>query len=282
MALCEKMHAMKLTVLVDNKAGKGLEPEHGLSFFIEANGRRILFDTGKGEALPYNANALGVSLSNLDAVVLSHGHYDHTGGLPFVFAQNKEAPIYCHPSVCKDRFSIRAGEPRPISMPPSVRESFNALLPERVRYVTEPMELFPGIVVAGEIPRNETWEDTGGPFFIDKEGEHPDAIEDDTALWVETPSGIVAVAGCSHSGIVNILNHIRRLRPDKKLRAVIGGFHLLEASDERVSRTIAAFEDLSLETVIPCHCTGPRQIRMLEEAFGDRFLQCRSGEIFHF
>jgi 7,8-dihydropterin-6-yl-methyl-4-(beta-D-ribofuranosyl)aminobenzene 5'-phosphate synthase len=119
-----------ITILVDNQAGPGLTTEHGFSLWIETDDRHILFDTGQGPALPSNARALGVDLRKTDVLVLSHGHYDHTGGIPHVLHVAPNAHVYCHPGVVQPRYSLRNGSPKPAHMP---SESMAALgrLPEK-------------------------------------------------------------------------------------------------------------------------------------------------------
>lgn len=273
---------MKLTILVDNKAKEGLEHEHGLSFLIETEDHRILFDTGKGTALQANAELLGIGLSDLDAVVLSHGHYDHTGGIPYVLTQAPQVPVYCHPAAFRTRFTVRGEEARPISMVPEVKALLESRSPDLLHLITEPTTLFSDIGITGAIPRIEAWENTGGPFFKDIQGTIADPIEDDMAIWIQTTYGLVVVVGCCHAGLSNTLRHIRSYRPDDAIRAVIGGFHLLEASDERLQRTISTLETLSPARIIPCHCTGARQTAALQQSLGGCVTEGRAGEIFRF
>ena len=184
-----------VTVLAENTAqGIGLLGEHGLGLWIESLDTCVLFDTGQGLALPGNAEKLGVDLDCADAVVLSHGHYDHSGGLSHALSQAPNARIFLHPSALATRFSCREGQVREIGMPAHVRDAVNARQTS-VTWIKEPTEIAPGMLVTGPIPRRNGFEDTGGPFFFDRDGTRPDPIEDDQAMWIETPAGVVVLLG---------------------------------------------------------------------------------------
>ena len=144
---------IRITILVDNRANEGLLAEHGLSLWIEASGQRLLFDTGQGPALASNAGKLGVALHSADTLVLSHGHYDHTGGVPLVIESAPAVHVFCHPAVPTSRYSIRNGAARPIGMPESARSALERVPPERLHWTTQPIEIAPGIGLTGPIPR---------------------------------------------------------------------------------------------------------------------------------
>jgi 7,8-dihydropterin-6-yl-methyl-4-(beta-D-ribofuranosyl)aminobenzene 5'-phosphate synthase len=133
------------------------------------------------------------------------------------------------------------------------------------------------IGVTGPIPRETAFEDTGGPFFLDQGGRRADAMDDDLALWIKTDRGLVVCVGCSHAGVVNTLNYAQRLNAGSRIRAVVGGMHLLSASEERLEQTIAALRGLDPELLVPCHCTGEGAIERLQAAFGDRTLRGLAG-----
>jgi 7,8-dihydropterin-6-yl-methyl-4-(beta-D-ribofuranosyl)aminobenzene 5'-phosphate synthase len=194
-----------ITILVDNQAGPGLTTEHGFSLWIEADGRHILFDTGQGPALPVNARALGVDLRQTDMVVLSHGHYDHTGGIPHVLHVAPNAHVYCHPGVVQPRYSLRNGSPKPAHMPSESMAALDRLPEKNLHWTSEAVMLSENIGLTGPIPRQTTFEDTGGAFFLDPEARHADPIEDDLALWIKTDEGLVVCVGCCHAGIINTL-----------------------------------------------------------------------------
>jgi 7,8-dihydropterin-6-yl-methyl-4-(beta-D-ribofuranosyl)aminobenzene 5'-phosphate synthase len=277
----------RITMLVDNQAGKGqagegLASEHGLSFWIESEGKQILLDTGQGRALEHNAPALGIDLGKADILVLSHGHYDHTGGVAYVLRRAKAADVYCHPGVRLPRYAVRDGKSKPIGIPRRSLRALDGWPPEHVHWVQRPLQLSDKIGVAAPIPRVTGYEDAGGPFYLDPEGKRPDTIEDDLALWIETVRGVIVCLGCAHAGLVNTLDHIRALTRGARVRAVIGGFHLGNAGPERLDETIAALRASGSDLVVPCHCTGEAAVTALSGALGERVVPGAAGTTFKF
>ncbi len=263
-----------VSVLVDGKAAvDGLLVEHGLSFLLEFDGRKVLFDTGQGGALKPNAASMGVDLTKLDAIILSHGHYDHTGGLPHC---PREVPVYCHPSITGPHFSIHEGTaPRDISMPAAAREAFAS---SPVHAVEAPTTLFGRLTLSGSIPRVNLWEDAGGPFFLDPEGRRKDVVEDDMAIWLDTPSGLIVCLGCCHSGLINTLSYVERVSSGRPIRAVVGGMHLLHAGEERLSQTVGALlGSFSIGGLRPCHCSGDAAVERLRADLGPMVEPVKAG-----
>jgi len=247
---------IRVTILVDNRASEGLKAEHGFALWIETDGKKILLDTGQGPALVYNASQLGIDLKTTDMVVLSHGHYDHSGGLAEVLALAPGARVLAHAGVTRERFSVGPEGSRRIGMPPESLAAFEAMQPERLYFVKASLYLSDRVGLTGPIPRLTDFEDTGGPFFLDEQGKTADPIEDDLAIWVRTPGGLVVLVGCAHAGLINTLNHIMNLERGLSLRTVLGGFHLRTASELRLTRTLTALKQASPQLVVPCHCTG--------------------------
>lgn len=157
------MDRLEITVLVENQpAGRGLLGEHGIAFHVQADGWALLFDTGQGLTLTHNAAALELDLARPEAIVLSHGHYDHTGGLSAVLERCGAVDVYLHPEALKPKFNR---EGKVIGAP---LEALTALGQARaVRTTDKPTEILPGVFVTGPIPRRNAFEDTGGPFFCD-------------------------------------------------------------------------------------------------------------------
>jgi len=272
-----------VTILVDNQAKDGLAAEHGLSILIRMSGRSVLCDTGQGGTLFANAETLGVDLTRPELLVLSHGHYDHTGGLPGLLRINPELTVCCHPGVGVQRFSLHAGQPvKDISMPEPARQALASLPAARRRMTGRPFELLPGLFATGEIPRRTPFEDTGGPFFLDAACTRPDPLVDDQSLFFETPEGIVVLLGCAHSGVINTLRYIAGLSGGKPIRAVIGGMHLVNAAPARIARTIDEFRRFGLKLLAPAHCTGMPATAALWTAFPGISVGCHVGTTFEF
>ena len=272
-----------ITILVDNLAREGLAAEHGFAVLIGAGGRKILFDTGQtGAVLGANADALGADLSGVEAMVLSHGHYDHTGGMPLALARAPGAAVWCHPGVFAPRWSVRDGQPREIGMPPASLEALTALPAGQLRRVTTPVQAAPGVWITGPVPRLDPFEDTGGPFFLDPGGTKPDLLPDDLSLWMETPEGTVVLTGCCHAGLMNTLMLVRNRTGGRPLRALLGGFHLVNAGDRRMARTLETLRTLNPALIVPCHCTGEAAVGVLQGAFGEKVTPGAAGGMMRF
>ena len=263
-------HAM-VTVLVDNMVTDGrLLGEWGLAVLIETGTRRVLFDTGGGRVIMENARALNVGLSKLDAIVISHGHDDHTGGLAKLFDVSGKVDLYLHPVAFGITYWKEDSRAVPRTMSPS-REQLAARAGRLVE-TKGPALVTDGIMVTGGIPRVTDFEDTGltTKAFVDKAMKTPDPITDDQALFFRTPEGVVVVLGCGHAGVVNTIRYISDLLGEPQIYAVIGGTHLLQASPHRIQKTADAFRQYGLKKIMLMHCTGVTAYSDLARAFPNR------------
>ncbi len=255
--------------------------EHGISFWIEKDGRVCLFDTGQGPAFAGNSELLGLPLEKAQAAAFSHGHYDHTGGLAHLLERSPGARIFLHPECLRERYSRHAnGTVHSIGMRPEIRSALQKHKASVV-WTESPSEIMPGVWVTGAIPR-KTEEDAGGDFFLEPDCLTPDHVPDDQALWIQTRGGIVVLLGCGHSGAVNTLDYISSLTGEKTFRAVFGGTHLARASEERIAFTLDAFARYDVRRIIPGHCTGAPAAKAFRERFGDRCAGSGAGFAYAF
>lgn len=273
-----------ITTLVENTVNvAGLRGEHGLCFLLRADGRSLLFDTGQSDLLVHNARHMGLALENIEAIVLSHGHYDHTGGIAAALGAAPQAQLYCHPAAIEPKFGAYPdGSARYIGFAPP----FIALArtpADRVLWTKEPHEIIPGIFATGEIPRTNDFEDSGGRFFLDAGCTRPDPLLDDQALYFDTDQGLVVILGCAHAGAVNTLEYISGLTGNRPIHAVLGGMHLVGAGATRMKRTIEALGRWSPRKLMPAHCTGSAAVAQLWASFPDCCCACPVGTnlVFH-
>lgn len=253
--------------LVENHAPPGLRAEHGLSFLVRTPERSLLFDTGQTpEVLAHNARALSVSLDAVDAVVLSHGHYDHTGGLPAVLGE-RPVEVFAHPEVLRPRWGVRRQERRYLG-PPWTAEELGAQV--RWRLSAEPVEVAPDVWTTGEIPRLHPGEAVESRLVVVEEGEDvPDRFPDDQALVLLDGDGLVVVLGCCHAGLVNTLDHVIRTW-QRPVRAVLGGSHLAPLDPELARHAATWLQGLGPVELRLGHCTGSAPLASLRQVHGSR------------
>ena len=269
---------LQITILAENTVRRpGLLSEHGWSVWIEADERRILFDTGQGLVLRHNVDKLDIPLETAHLVALSHGHFDHTGGLSTVFGFTQSIDLYLHPAALEEKYRREKTPPhRAIGIPkydePSLREQTNQLI-----WTSKPTKLAEDIFLTGEIPRRNDFEDTGGAFYLDADCTKPDPLLDDQALWIETSGGIVVILGCAHSGVVNTLDYIAELTGNKQIRAVLGGMHLIKSGSRRIDATIDALKQYQINKIGASHCTGMRATTRLWSEFPESCVECSVG-----
>ncbi|MBR4098896.1 MAG: MBL fold metallo-hydrolase, partial [Clostridium sp.] len=263
---------MKITVLMENSAreGCGLTPEHGLSFYIEHKGKRILLDAGSSGRFADNAEALGVDLTQVELAVLSHGHYDHADGLRRFFALNKTAPVYIRPSAGGPYFSIKADGPRFVGIHRDLWQEHQARFhsADGLHALGEGMWLVPKTTSSPEFDSQER-------HLVRKLGENefiPDDFSHEQALVFETEEGLVVFSSCSHGGIVNIARSVAQQLPGKPIRAVLGGLHLyspgindLNCTPEYVRLVARTLREMGLERLWTGHCTGMTALGLLQE-----------------
>lgn len=244
---------MRLMVLVDNNTyiNQYLLGEPALSYYIEDGKEKILVDTGYSDAFIANAKCLKVDFSDISTVVLSHGHNDHTGGLPFLLKLEQKArgKAVAHP----DAFDMKRTQHGEIGCPVAKEEmgkKFDLVLSK------QPVKLSEHLLFLGEIPRYFDFE----PRYVLGKSEkngiwQDDLLFDDSAVAAVLEGGLFIITSCSHSGVCSIIEHAKRLTGIRKITGLIGGFHLFEES-ERLRKTIQYFKENHIDRLYPCHCTS--------------------------
>jgi 7,8-dihydropterin-6-yl-methyl-4-(beta-D-ribofuranosyl)aminobenzene 5'-phosphate synthase len=271
-------NTISITTLVDNNASKNLASEHGLSFWVEYGNKRVLFDTGQTDIIVRNAKLLLVDLALTDAIIVSHGHYDHTGGLAYVLDVAPKTTIYLHTAALKTKFTRRDTNIRDIGMSDFVKDIVRTNVDKKEVVLTEePTEVSTGLYVTGRIPRVADFEDIDSSFFVDKYCRDVDELPDDQAMFFDSPKGLVILLGCAHSGVVNTLHYVVKMSGHKRIHAVLGGMHLLNASKGRIERTISVFREYDVQKIGMAHCTGKNAVKQFQRTFPDRCFICSAG-----
>ena len=271
---------VKIRVLIeDRSAGRHWAAEHGLSLLVEARRKRWLFDTGRTGLAVENIRRSDIFPDDIDGIIISHGHYDHTGGTMAILEWGWSGPIYAHPGIFRERWNIRdRDKPRFIGCPFS-RFELEAAGADMV-FSRQPSEISPGVYLSGEIKREGKWV-SDPALVIKKEGNYiADPFVDERYLTLVDGEAMIVITGCCHAGLINTIEDAQSLWPDRRLKAVIGGFHLHSLSPEVLEETIHKLSRYQPERIIAGHCTGTAAEDRLKEIFGTRFERMSVGKEF--
>ena len=268
---------LKIVILAENSIEKrGLIAEHGLSFYIEYGDEKYLFDTGQGLVLSHNAKKLDIDLNEISSVILSHGHDDHTGGLAEILELNPEIEVIAHKDAFIPKFKKSNGKLEFRGSKTKLKDIKNFKDIQNKEVVED------GIYLTGEVSAK------GKEYINEKyikeveEEKKVDNFNDDISLYIKTKKGLVILLGCSHKGVINIVEHVRKKTGKKKIRAILGGMHLKHSSDKKVEEIINYFEKLNLDLLVPIHCTGRRAAMMMKDKFKNKVKIASTGDSFTF
>jgi 7,8-dihydropterin-6-yl-methyl-4-(beta-D-ribofuranosyl)aminobenzene 5'-phosphate synthase len=265
----------RITTLAENTAGvPRIIAEWGFSALVETNGMTVLMDTGEGHGIIHNADLLGIDITTTDKIVISHSHVDHTGGLRQVLGKiGKEIDVIAAPDLWAKKYRAVQGKKHRYIGIPYTRAELESL-GARFTLTQEPVRLTENVMTTGEVPIVTDFEKVGEDYLLAKVGDEYqlDNFPDDRALIVKTNDGLAVILGCAHRCIINTLYHAQNLTGVKEVHTVVGGCHLIHASEERIKKTIAALKDLDVKRVGVSHCTGLRAAAMMAAELGDRFL----------
>jgi 7,8-dihydropterin-6-yl-methyl-4-(beta-D-ribofuranosyl)aminobenzene 5'-phosphate synthase len=278
--------ALKLTTLCDNLSGHlNFSAAWGLSVLVESGKEVVLWDTGPSDVAAANALRNGMDLGRITCAAVSHGHVDHTGGLPdFLRLIGKEIDVYLHPDAWGAKYVQRPDKGSHmtfIGIPyrKEALEGLGAVFLEK----RKPIWISDEVLITGEVPMANDFESIDGNMFV-KSGDAftHDALADDQALAVKTDKGLVVVLGCAHRGVINTLSYLREITGVEKIHAVVGGTHLMQADQRRIEQTLAALDEFGVDQIGVSHCTGMPAAMALAAHFGDRFFFNFAGKVIEF
>jgi 7,8-dihydropterin-6-yl-methyl-4-(beta-D-ribofuranosyl)aminobenzene 5'-phosphate synthase len=259
---------MIISILTDNNPGAHTPAEHGLSYLIEYDQKRLLFDTGQSDMFIKNAEAMNINMANIDMIVLSHGHFDHGNGLQYLSGFS----LLCHPGCFVKRYG------KSDNSYIGLRNSKEELAEKYSLHTsTEPYEITKQIFFLGEIPRITDFESVTTSFIL--ENGFPDYVMDDSALAIILPDGLFVVTGCGHAGVVNTLEHTKRVTGVNKICCIMGGFHLKE-NNNQTKETIRYLKKNRVKNVYPSHCTDIPALSAFHKNFGISLV--RTGDVMNF
>lgn len=272
---------LSITILTENTVRqRGLLAEHGLSLWIENNCDKILFDTGQSDVYLRNAIKLGIDLSLTESIIISHGHYDHGGGLACFPLESRRPSVFIHPDALLPKFAVSKNldEPhRAIGLP--WKSSELKYLDDRITFNPSTMQIGENMYLCSGIPAVSEFEPLPEKMLVEKNSQlTADMMNDEQILVCTCEQGLVVVLGCSHPGVVNCLIHVQHTFSDRPILAVVGGMHLEQADPERLKMTIDFFRDQNIKKIIPLHCTGQNAIWMMKQSLGDRVITACTGD----
>ena len=274
---------MRITTLLENTTElPALACQHGLSQYVEANGCRLLFDAGPSEASSENAVKLGIDLTTVDTCILSHGHHDHSDGLPAFLERNRISSVYLKPEARGEQVGLKKDGPRFIGVTPALFEQYA----ERLRFVEGETDLGDGIVILTRITRDPDYAQPQDDLQVKTaQGYEPDQFLHELILTVHERGGVHILTGCSHSGIVGMIETVMTRFPGEPILSVTGGFHLMvvprqdrmNCTPDFASRLGDKLKSLGDFPIFTCHCTGQLAFDHLKERLGSRLTYLRGG-----
>lgn len=276
-----EVNVMKITTLIENKPDnrEELDYEHGLSIFIEVDGKKVLFDLGQSGNFIDNARKLDIDLKELDYVIISHGHYDHSGGLERLMKEiNPNIKLYVGKGFFNKKYSLIEEEYEYIGNP--FGEKFLKENNIEIKYVDEDiLSLADDLLIFTNFNRKEEFENTNQTMYLKENGEYKkDLFLDEISIGIKTKKGLVVLVGCSHVGIVNILDTIME-RTGMNIYALIGGTHLVKEDDKKINNIIEYLKENHIKVIGACHCTGKQGETMLSQQLEESFINNKTGDI---
>lgn len=265
----------RITILSENLVGRTVGAgEHGFSAFIETDGRNYLFDTGGGRTIVENSLSLNKELRTVEKIFLSHGHNDHTGGLPHVLNLRGRVDVHVHPDIFVDRMAVRKEKDGEVKRFAGMiyKRSYLEFLGAHFILNSNFCEVGKGMFLTGEVPRETAFEKSDPKLFREVQGKIvQDTLPDDQSLILETEKGLILIFGCAHSGMINIMHYVIQQMKKDHFYTVLGGTHLDFLTPEQLEESIRCLKEMKVARIGVSHCTGFRAAFRLQQEFGDRF-----------
>jgi len=262
---------LSLTVLVDNKDGNDVKGEWGLSFYLEHQGKKYLLDAGQTGLFVDNAKALGLSIEDIDYAILSHAHYDHSNGFKTFFNANTKAKLYLNSNCAENCYDKKEAGIEYIGINKGLLENNK----DRLYFVDGDYTISKGVYLIPHkinlVGKTATMCKLINDEYIEENFNH------EQSLVFETNKGLVILNSCCHGGVVNIINETKQTFPDKKIYAIVGGFHLFKSSEEEINAFAEALKKTEIELIVTGHCTGDAANTILQNQFGDKVKIMYSG-----
>jgi len=284
----QAVKSVSVITLADNVVyHSGLLGQFGFSAYLEITDHRgqkhsLIFDTGRiKSALLYNIKALKLDLSQLECIVLSHGHNDHTcATVELIRRSKRKVKVVVHPSIFYPRFSVEKGKKREHGIPKGERKEDFVKAGAEIAETTKPVEIIPGVLTSGEIERATPFEKITWRNFAMINGKQvKDKVPEDQALFINIKKrGVLVISGCAHAGIINTLQCASDVTKTK-LYGFIGGTHLVRPKETRLKETLNKIKEFDLQLVSPAHCTGHKSIAAINQTFPEAFVLNYAGRV---
>lgn len=276
---------MKITVLIENQGPDELKTEHGLSIYIEYDGRKYLLDSGCTDAFMQNARKLDVDLKDVDEAVLSHAHYDHSGGFEELLKYNTKAGLYLRAGTKENCYSTAGKGEEYIGIPRGFLKRWSG----RIHYVGGDYCLAKGVYLIPHKISSEARTQKAGMFVKTSKGDRPDTFAHEQTMVFQTLKGLVFINSCSHTGIDTIIREIKETFPDQEIYAVLGGFHLMRNKPDQLAYTEGEVQNLAqtlldegIEHIYTGHCTGTKGYEIMRKTLGERLEYLATGKTIEF